>query len=178
MSCDIISWVEVCDADRREWKAVLEAFPADAFEKEHHRSNFVSSPFRDRHYGLFGFLADVRNWACCKAISMPRGFPPDFDLEGGFLASGCYAYDEGVPNFDGYHSHSWLKLAELLNFDYEKVFWNRRIRGPGGLALAREGEGVHETYRSFLGRRYFESLDVMAGLGAPDCVRVVFCFGD
>ena len=39
--------------------AVADVFPADAFERKHDHLEFVSSPFRRRDYGLFGFLAGV-----------------------------------------------------------------------------------------------------------------------
>jgi hypothetical protein len=70
-----------------------------------------------------------------------------------------------------------MLLSELLAFDYNKVFWDRRVmKGRNGASLAKVGEGVHLSYRAFLGKNYFESLEVMQGLGQPDLVRVVFCF--
>ncbi len=84
-----------------------------------------------------------------------------------------------IEDLEGLHSHSWLLLSELLSFDYEQLFWNRRIhRGHDGAALAHEGEGVHETYRSLLGPGYMDVLEAMKRLGSPDHVRVVFGFGD
>jgi len=73
----------------------------------------------------------------------------------------------------------WFLLSELLSFDYDKTFLNRRIKAPiQGAALAQPDEGVRVTYRKFLGQDYFDTLEVMKGLGKPDHVRVVFCFGD
>jgi hypothetical protein len=84
-----------------------------------------------------------------------------------------------IEDLEGFHSYSSFLLSELLSFDYERVFWNRRVhRDKDGAALAQEGEGVHQTYRDFLGQGYMDTLDAMKGLGSPDHVRVVFCFGD
>lgn len=176
MGCDIISWVEVYDSRTNRWTTALSAFPADSFEKENLLGDFFSEPFRRRDYDLFGFLSGVRNYACCEPISKPRGLPIDCDQAGGCLANDIEDLQDNLLDF---HSHSWLLLSELLSFDYEKVFWNRRIhRGTDGAALAEEGEGVHLTYREFLGQTYFDTLEVMKSLGEPDHVRVVFCFGD
>ncbi len=172
MGCDIESWVEVYDLQTDKWTAVRGAFPSTVYEKTLNYPDFLSPPFRTRNYGLFGFLANVRNYSCCEPLDKPRGLPIGCDLVGG-----CSVND--IDDLEGFHSHSWFLLSELLSFDYEKSFWNRRItRGIHGAALANEGEGVHETYREFLGQGYFDALEVMKGLGKPDHVRVVFCFGD
>jgi hypothetical protein len=171
MGCDIFSWAEVYVPEVGGWKAVVDAFPADAFEREHGHLEFVSPPFRRRDYGLFGFLAGVRNYAHCKPLAEPRGLPPVCDVEGG-----CRVND--VDSLDEFHSHSWFLLSELLAFDYDRQFWNRRIqRGKDGAALADEGEGVHQTYREFLGPAYMDLLESLKLLGKPDQVRVIFCFG-
>ena len=84
-----------------------------------------------------------------------------------------------IEDLEGFFGYSWFLLSELLSVDYERVFWNRRIkRGIDGAALAQEGEGVHETYRAFLGQDYMDTLEVMKRLGHPDQVRIVFCFGE
>ena len=57
MGCDIFSWAEVRVQEGDSWKVVADAFPADAFEREHDHVELLSSPFRLRDYGLFGFLA-------------------------------------------------------------------------------------------------------------------------
>ncbi len=185
MGCDIFSWVEIYDPQTNKWRAVRDAFPADDWEKGHYGKAFVSAPFRSRDYGLFGFLAGVRNYANCEPLDLPRGLPVGCDLTGG-----CSVIDElevvadlHIQNTETlihhFHSYSWFLLSELLSFDYEKVFWNRRIqRGKDGAALAQEGEGVHQSYPEFLGRDYFGALATMKTLGEPNHIRVVFCFGD
>lgn len=172
MGCDIKSWLEAYDLTTDRWAVVRNAFPASAFEKALNWPEVVSPPFETRNYALFGFLAGVRNYACCEPLDKPRGLPVACDSVGGCSVN-------GVHDLEVFHSHSWFLLSELLSFDYEKTFWNRRIeKDKDGGALAHEGEGVHETYRQFLGLGYFDTLEIMKGMGQPDQVRVVFCFGD
>jgi hypothetical protein len=184
MGCDIYSWVEAYNPQTSKWKVVRNAFPADDLDKSLYKTDFVSAPFRDRNYGLFGFLADKRNFACCEPLAQPRGLPADCDLEGGcaVMNESNVVQDEhvgGVELRDGFNSHSWVLLRELVDFDYEKVFWNRRIKkGKDNAATTQEGEGVYQTYRELLGPAFFETLQIMQGLGQPDHVRVVFCFSD
>lgn len=65
----------------------------------------------DRNYMLFSVLADVRNYSDrVKPIDLPRGLPDDVSLE----VKRKSDYD-GV---DG-HSHSWLTLRELLDYDWD-----------------------------------------------------------
>jgi hypothetical protein len=159
MGCDIHSFAEV----RREgrWTRADVKFPSwDGGE--------TAEPFEVRDYGLFGFLADVRNYSHSPVITEPRGIPDDADLT-----------DEEREEFaDGwYHSASWLTLAELLAYDYDQVFWDRRVTKDGnGAALAEGGEGEHLSLREFLGQGYFDRLDLLAALGRPEDVRVAFWF--
>jgi hypothetical protein len=169
MGTSIVSWVETYDGEGA-WKAKFNCFRPDSFEKQMEEQGPFSEPFRNGHYGWFGFLAGVRNYACCEPLAPPRGFPDDCDRVGGCLAN-------GVVDLEGLESCSWLMLSELLNFDYDQVFWNRRVsKGLDHEAVAEEGEGRHQTYRDFLGPQYFATLDVLGGLGEGDRVRVVFGF--
>jgi len=169
MGSSIISWVEIYSPGAG-WRAKLHCFPPDNFEKQMEERGPFSEPFRNGHYGWFGFLANVRNYACCEPLDEPRGWPEDCDRAGGCLAN-------GVDDLAGLASCSWLLVSELLNFDYDRVFWNRRVsKGEDHEALAYEGEGVHQTYRELLGPQYFATLDVLRSLGDGDRVRVVFGF--
>jgi hypothetical protein len=119
-----------------------------------------------RNYGIFGFLADVRNYSHSPVISEPRGLPED-------VSDAVRDADD----WSDHHSHSWLTLAELLAYDYEQVFWDRRITRDGnGAALAGEGEGEHLTLRAFLGEWFFKELDRLRTFGDPEDVRLVFWF--
>lgn len=159
MGCDIHSFAEIRTDDR--WQRVGDVFPSWA-------GGETAEPFDDRQYGLFGFLANVRNYSHSPVIAEPRGLPEDVELT-----------DEEREDFAdmGYHSISWLTLSELQAYDYEQTFWDRRItRGNNGACLAAEGEGRHLTLREFLGDGYFSRLDLLASMGKPDDVRVVFWF--
>jgi hypothetical protein len=147
MGCDIHSYVEIRNGN--QWESSL------------------NEVFDYRNYGLFGFLADVRNYSHSPVIAEPRGLPDDVSPE---LRA---EYDE----WGDCHSTSWLTLAELLAYDYDQTFWDRRVtKGNNGAALADEGEGRHLTLREFLASSYFAQLDYLAKLGDPSTVRVVFWF--
>lgn len=146
-------------------------FPADEFERRYFNTDFMSQPFRIRNYGLFGFLAGVRNYSAIPPLSAPRGLPADMsdDLR--------HEYDE-----EG-HSASWLSLDELLKFDYSQPVEDRRYTkqiGPNswnGGATAAPGQGEMTTYKEFLPEQYFQSLDVLKGLVSdPRDARIVFWF--
>src|SRR5690349_22470025 len=128
MGCDIYSRVEVRANGRWTRRALTEA--------GHGPEAGADEPFPYRQYGLFGFLADVRNYSCSPVIAPPRGLPDDIDLTA----------DEREEFADGWYHHnaSWLTLAELLAYDYDQVFWDRRVTKalPSGVldgaALAEE----------------------------------------
>jgi hypothetical protein len=147
MGCDIRSYVEIRNGD--QW----EPSPGEVFDC--------------RDYGLFGFLADVRNYSHSPVIAEPRGLPDDVSPE---MRTECDEWGDC-------HSTSWLTLAELLAYDYDQVFWDRRVtKGNNGAALADEGEGRHLPLREFLGPWYFGQLDELTRLGDPSSVRIVFWF--
>lgn len=154
------------------------------------------SPFNWRNYSVFAFLADVRNYDHCEPLSEPKGLPEDSE----YLNSiSPYAYDtnpmngkpipeneretikSGVLDTD-YHSHSWFTLKELIDFDYDKTFWNRRVTKQtspnswNGAALAEEGEGVIISYKENLGKSFFEDIELLKTFGNPENVRIIFWF--
>lgn len=167
MGCDIHAV-----AERRVggvWTAVEDqVFPLDEWEQE-----YRCDPFHDRNYAVFGFLAGVRNYSGLAPIAEPRGFPKD--------ASGLAVQAAKSWDADG-HSHSHVTLAELLAVDYDAPVEDRRITvqtGPNsfnGGATAAPGGGQITTLRERLGSMFMSHLDVLASLGAPDDVRVVFWF--
>jgi hypothetical protein len=124
------------------------------------------SPFDWRSYGLFGFLAGVRNYSAVPPISEPRGLPDD------------YGQDPEEP-WLGDHSHSWLSVDELAAFDYDRPLEDRRITvqlAPNfwsGSGLAEPGAGRMTTYREFLGPGFFGDLAELQRIGAG---RIVFGF--
>lgn len=172
MGCDIHSRAEVRKDGK--WEQVGYVFPLDDFDRDYYKREFGNEPFTNRSYGLFAFLAGVRNYSGIEPISEPKGMPEDASLSVRVEAED-----------DALHSHSWLTLAELLAVDYDKEIWDRRYTkqtGPnfwdgGATAELHETElGTRETLREFLGERYFQTLEVLKGLGLMHDVRVVFWF--
>lgn len=160
MGCDIHSKVQV--RNDGVWKTVEERLFPMAFEWDGH--THTNEPFDWRSYGMFGFLADVRNYSHVPPISQPRGLPPE---------AGSNDYYEF-----GDHSFSWLGLDELLAFDYDATFEDRRcMRDGDGAADSGVGNGVQTTFREFLGPHFFRDIEIMRGLASsPDDVRIVFGF--
>lgn len=152
-----------------------------------------ASPFDWRSYSVFGFLADVRKYSHVPVLVEPRGLPEDSEFlnqivdDGwaGWGPNGCTIREDNLRNMN-YHSHSYITLRELLDFDYEQTFEDRRYTKvttfPGGgqridgAAEANEGEGEITTFREFLGEGFFDDIAVLQTLGEPDDVRIVFWF--
>jgi hypothetical protein len=134
------------------------------------------SPFSGgRSYAIFGFIGDERNYSHSPVLASYRDVPQDATPE-----TRALFYDEYGPV--GYHGINWLSLKEMLDYDYEQVFWDRRVTKQtadnvwDGAALAEEGEGRHVTMREFLGRWYFDVLSVLRRFGYSEDVRIIFGF--
>jgi hypothetical protein len=107
-----------------------------------------------RNYYLFAFLANVRNhYIYVDPISKPRGLPDDVTADVKQLSD---SYGE-----DG-HSHSWLTLAELIEFDY-----SRKVNSDGDCI---------NTYEDVLGIWWFQLLTYLNETFGVDNVRLVFWF--
>lgn len=127
-------------------------------------------PFQSRNYGLFGWLADVRNYSSLKPISEPKGFPDD-------------ASPEVFNNFEDWdcdaHTPSWVLVEELLNFNYDSICEDRRVTKQlsanffSGGETCDSGEGVKTSYREFFGDEFFEDFEELKSSGAE---RIVFWF--
>lgn len=160
MGCDIHSHAEVKTHGR--WVPVTaKLFPG--------WDTGTAQPFGNRSYGMFGFLANVRNYSRVPCITgEPRGLPDDYTV------GDAYRID--------YHSHSWLLLKELLEYNYDQVFEDLRVTrevSPGwfdGAVTADPGEGCATTIREFLGKYFFNHLAILQTLGSPGDVRIVFWF--
>lgn len=116
-----------------------------------------------RCYGIFGFLADVRNYSGITPLSKPRGLPDGMKED---------------DRFD-YHSHSWLSVKELVDFNYDAMTEDRRCTrqtAPNcydGGCTCEPGEGKKTTYREFLGEGFFDFLKELQDMTAA---RIVFWF--
>lgn len=152
MGCDIH-----CYAEKRNEQGVYEPIECD-------------EPFGDRSYGIFGFLANVRNYSGVTPIADPRGIPADVS---------DFVKEEHASWSCDAHSASWLSTEELLAFDYDALTEDRRVtkRTSGGWldggCTAEPGEGKAMTYREFLGEWFFNDLEDLKKHGAE---RVVFWF--
>lgn len=138
--------------------------------------DYKDSFYHDRNYDLFAILAGVRNgrgFAGCDTgdgfvpISEPRGLPEDLSPQ---VRAEAERWDG-----DG-HSHSWLTVQELLDYDWTQTTthrgfvtaadfwrWNRWDRGRGespkswcgmvdGAAIRKVGETELTTMLDAFGR--------------------------
>jgi hypothetical protein len=182
MGCDIHVHVEVRNPTTGEWEEGGGRVFPDAWQD----GELVEEPFGNRSYGMFGFFADVRNYSDIPLNfgPMPRGIPDDSPYskknavhqEYGF---GGYSYDVMDHPWDGdYHSHSYLTLRELVEFDYDQQFEDRRATRDGdGGCTSEPGGGTMTTYREFLKyNNFFEHIEILKTLGGLDDVRIVFWF--
>lgn len=154
MSCNIHAWAEKKTPDGG-WRHIP----------------MSNEPFTYVHwYGLYGFLADVRNYHGVPPIEQPRGLPDD--------VSAYVRRDNSDWTCDA-HTESWLTIAELEAFDYSAAMEDRRYTqqtGPrsfDGGATCEEHQGRKTTFREFLGENFFKELDRLKSLRVE---RVVFWF--
>lgn len=158
MGCDIHSFAEVKDSFGTWYRVTESIFTGNGLSPE---------PFGWRSYGMFGFLADVRNVSFIPCITgVQRGWPDD-TLE--------------IQEWDT-HSDTFVTLNELINFDYEATVEDRRgckQISPGLTDCAAdmgEGNGTVITFREFLGQGFFDDIEILKTLGLPDDVRVLMSF--
>lgn len=120
-------------------------------------------PFDWRSYGMYGFLANVRNYSEVPFISDHRGIPEDslqFISKTDCIWQGGFSTCDETSSLDN-HGHSWVSLKELLEFNYDIEFDDVRYTC------------YTTTVREFLGENFFEDLKTLEELGAE---RVVFYF--
>jgi hypothetical protein len=158
--------LEVFNEETSKWeKFDKDIFHADNWFKEHFKKEFNNVPFDWRSYNMYGFLANVRNYAESEFISCDRGIPEDScyrDKE--IEVDGYGTYIDIHSYFRDQHSVTWITVDELLKFDYEKRFYNRR-------------DNETTSYRDFLYGSYFRDLEVLKTINEnPAHVRLVFGF--
>jgi hypothetical protein len=152
MGCDIHSHAERKNA-RDEWEII---------------NDF--KPFEWRRYGLFGFLADVRNYSRVPPIAERRGIPDDSSL---------YVAEDYEDEGEDAHSASWLLVSELMSFNYDACFEDRRETRElepnlrSSACTSSPGSGRKTTYREFLGEDFFDELRNIQSSGAE---RIIFWF--
>src|SRR5512146_1582024 len=114
MGCDIHTHAEV--RINGIWEPSGAVFPLDEFGQKWEKRSHTEHPFDWRSYGMFGFLADVRNYSHVPCIQKPTYKMPED-------ASGWTVEQYGDGN--DYHSLNVLTLRQLLEFDYDQMFWDR-----------------------------------------------------
>ena len=155
MGCDITMYVERKGHDGK-WHN------CDYFVQS------ISSPgkynriplFDDRSYALFATLADVRNYGNTDYICKPKGFPDD-------ASEYVRAEYEDYGIYD--HSHSYLTLQELIDFQNEKHPLKRRgMLDPEALKQFDEHGILPDTYcqdtncPGYEFREWEEDIDILA----------------
>lgn len=146
MGCDIHAFVEVrkypFGDDKREkgiWISVDKwtVDPDHIFDPEIYPNRFhidsKDAIYKGRDYNLFNILADVRPDGNIEPISQPKGLPADLSQEVKQVAD---YWDE-----DG-HSHSYLTLAELLQYNWEEKVEVHDFVGSRQVAIEKYGEDV------------------------------------
>jgi len=107
MGCDIHLYVEKFDG--KKWVHIQE----DVMENDD--VPIELSFFDTRSYSLFAILANVRNNGNFNPISEPKGLPED-----------CSESIRNVQDWRDGHSHSWLTLKEIFEFD-----WTQSVKREG-----------------------------------------------
>lgn len=113
MGCDIHMHVEYKRRSDGRWVCgdyfyLNPYYGEDEEEKEYELVGFFDS----RNYTLFSTLANVRNYGNTPFISNPRGLPEDVS---------SYVQKDAEYWGDDGHSHSWLTLKELIDFDKKNI---------------------------------------------------------
>lgn len=177
MGADIHGIVQVQN-EQGLWQEIKSYFSPDEWEVKSYGADYKrDSPFEDRNYGVFGFLADVRNYSKVPTVGAYQGFPKDLGVEIGDDSTHSW----GRHTNNGHSGHH-VYLSQLLDFDYEQTFEDLRVNrqiAPNlwdGGCTGDPGEGKLMTIREFLGKVFFKDLQELATLGEPDKVRFVFYF--
>ena len=103
--------------------------------------------FDYRNYGMYAFFCDVRNYSMIAPLDAARGLPDDVT---------GYVESELEYALESFFTISWLSADELINFDYNQTFEDRR--GDGGISLP-IGEGEVVSIKEFLGEYFWKDLE-------------------
>lgn len=136
MSTDIYTYVRVQDRYSNQWSTLdIKLFP---YTTDENRVFFESEPFLERDYHIFAFLGGVKDW-----LYTIDNLPTDWHYR-------------GLPEQsteEGYHSSSYVKLEELLAFNYDE------------LLDTQDGDFQGQTFREFLTHLnddFFNHLSILA----------------
>lgn len=116
-----------------------------------------------RSYTLFGVLAGVRDMLDIEAIADRRGLPDDFDPDRD--PPPCRWYPEDRKDL-GDHSFTWMTLAEVLAFNWDRVVTSKDVsdhyRG--------------KTVRECVPECWFALIEWLQTQDDPECIRLVMGF--
>lgn len=172
-----MTWSVVEVFNGEEWQVSDEYI----FPGKYESSDKQSTPFSFQDSAIASFIAGVRNDYEIQPMAKGRGLPDGHEcipviegFAGMEVMHSRYPY-EIVDTEMWYGAKTWVLLSELVEFDYDATFEDRRNDGPGPETVD-VGQGTIRTYREHLGPFYFEVLDVLQTMGAPEQVRIVFAF--
>jgi len=190
MGCDIHMYTEIFDGCK--WVAVK--MPSQYYKDSTTTVNSgldvkataFDGVYQGRNYTLFGILAGVRNPPPEEEIiDRPRGLPDDI--------SDLINRESKSWGPDG-HSHSWFTLAELLAYDWDREVILEGMVSQKTLKAYKEAGKLPEewcqgttdstytrlTWKEPVRHNAQDFVDItiplLAKMGAPDKVRVVFWF--
>lgn len=130
MGCDIHMRVEVRRDGKWERVEQVPTRPCSWREEGDHAgcwncqgTGVVQRPYHDRNYTVFSVLAGVRNDGYVTPIAAPRGLPDDVTRAAPKVNED--GDDESQWEY-GDHSFSWLTVAEVLAYD-----WQRQLKDEG-----------------------------------------------
>lgn len=148
MGCDIHDYVEIMKDGKwqhYDWRAEFQDGTYDDGSPKHNWEKILDHPlYIGRNYNLFAVLANVRNGrgfagvptgVGFKPICGPRGLPDNVSQD--------IAQESDSWGVDG-HSHSWLKLDELLDYD-----WNGQSTQQFGVVSIDEYRQYKENGKPF-----------------------------
>lgn len=188
MGCDI--HIQIEKRVNGKWERVpwVDEFKRNYPETYGHLDGALDMPalFDNRNYDLFGVLADVRNGTWGEEhppIASPRGWPDDMAAP---------QICDGEPEWLGDHSFSWVTLRELQEYPWDEPVKKRgwvsheeaaKFRSDGVPPVSYSAGGSHGEYIDWTESRRVDVrnwpdaiLPILATLGSPDDVRLVFGF--
>ncbi|MCK9447315.1 hypothetical protein M0Q50_10730 [bacterium] len=160
MGCDIHTYVEVREND------IWEYFYVKIFSYTDYNRGYIKNsccdPFGWRSYTMFSFLGDVRNYNGIQPIKDNIGLPKDISKD---------VKEIELQDSDDNHSHSYITLKELIEYDYDISY--KSTNYTDGDLLTEDDIYVP---RDNLNDLFFIHIEELKQLGEPDDVRIVFWF--
>jgi hypothetical protein len=166
---------EVFSVKNQTWERALTQgmFPVKPGYEPQFGGETTDSPFQYQSYAIAAFIAGVRNDYKLTPLAENSGLPRDHkSVESHEGWGGPEMVTRYPEHMTENCSNAWVLLKDLLDFDYQQCFEDRR-KGRNAVPV---GEGVITSYKEHLGDFYFEELEVLQKIGKPEHVRIVFAF--